>query len=141
MDLSPFLLLKHMRESTVMNNMSFSEAKQVLLNATFEPEGVFTHLRLGENPGSDKVLELRVALRQIWRSLAPANVVPRDIAFACGLILLFKAECLNNLQDAHSVSEEILHSLEEAVLDLAQGAFDVLAGSIAEATQRPDLCD
>jgi hypothetical protein len=119
--------------------MTLSEARKILLDATLNSNGTFTRLRLGENPGHDRIVELRIALRVIWRLLASSDSIPREIAFACGIILHFDKECHNNLRTTLDVSGDLLHSIDRSLYDLVQGAYDILSGSNAEVVQRPDL--
>lgn len=121
--------------------MTISEARQILLTDTLDPDGIFTQLRLGEVPSEEGINRLRIALRILWRELAAMDSVPRDIAFTCGLILHFKEECINNLRSSGNASGASLNSVERAVNELTQGAFDVLAGKDAEVVVRLDLGD
>jgi hypothetical protein len=116
--------------------MTFDGAKKIILFDVFDEGGTFVRLRLGENPADESIKRLRLALRTVWRELSPVANVPRDIAFACGCILHFTQECFSNRKKAVTDSER---AFEIEILDIAQGAFDVLAGVNAETVPRPDL--
>jgi hypothetical protein len=121
--------------------MDFSEAKQILLHDVFDDDGTLTHLRLGADPGTDRIMRLRIALRGLWRELAPAEAVPRDIAYACGFVIAVEEQCLEAVRQSPHVPPSSKEEIELRIRDLAQGAFEVLAGAHADVwvVARPDL--
>jgi hypothetical protein len=109
--------------------MSYAEATRILICAIAEDDGTFTLLRMGQDPGPNRIAELRQSLRLLARELADANEFPRDIAYACGVILHFEDEGISNLRHFHgdeSAKETVLNHLR----NLSQDAFNVLAGEI-----------
>ncbi len=69
--------------------MATAEAR-ILVSAITEDEGTYTLLRMGRDPGLKRVAELRQALRLLAREFADAKEFPRDIAYACAVILHFE---------------------------------------------------
>ncbi len=118
--------------------MQPEQARSVLLAATCEDLGTFTLLRLGQDPGTGRMTELRVALRALWRHWRSREALPFDIAGAAAMILYFHDECRRNLAQA-GVARERLLTFE--LPDVVQGAFDLLSGPDAEGwiLPRPDL--
>ena len=121
--------------------MTIEEARQILVRDTSSEDGTYVRLRLGEDPGDQRVLALRRALRVLWRELSPSENLPRDIAFACGSILNFADECLHNRREQGSGGTGTYSPIEMKIFDIVQGAFDVLAGTQANTwiVPRPDL--
>lgn len=118
--------------------MNPNEARRILHFETLDDQGAYVRLRLGEHPGTERIKKLRQALRVLWMSLKPNETIDRDIAYYCGIIIHFSEECARNLSKGAGSADP---QLQLWVDDLAQGAFDVLAGSSADswAVARPDL--
>jgi hypothetical protein len=110
--------------------MNASDAIQILVHAVLADDGTFTLLRMGQDPGEERFSELQRALRILAPELADATVFPRQIAFACGVMLHFKEECISNLQ--HFEGDHVGHrkTVVNYVGDLCQDAFNVLSGEI-----------
>ncbi len=104
--------------------MDISDAERLLLFDTQHEPGTYTRLRLGENPGSEAIDMLRRALELIGDKYAVDSVIPREIAYSCGVILHFATEC------QWSLKKSGLSELIDAVTVLKQGAFNVLAGNL-----------
>jgi len=115
------------------------EAHRLLVFDTCEEEGTFFQLRLGNDPGNKRTAQLRLALRVLWRHWRAQDALPYDIAKAAGVILHFRDEACRNLRESNRGTREDLLSIE--LSDLVQGAFDLLAGSVAETwtVRRKDL--
>jgi hypothetical protein len=120
-----------------MNDDHFN-ARDLLLAATRGDLGTFTLLRLGGDPGTDRMTQLRVALRALWRHWRSQEALPFDIAGAAAVILQFRDECIRNLAAAGVARERLL---DFELPDVVQGAFELLSGPDAEAwvVPRPDL--
>lgn len=118
--------------------MNHEQARGVLLTATREDFGTFTILRLGRDPGTVRVQELRFALRVLWRHWRTQDRLPFDIVGSAAVILNFRDEAGRNLARS-GVIRERLQAVE--LPDLVQGAFDLLSGVEADAwiVPRPDL--
>jgi hypothetical protein len=102
-----------------------THAREVLLNAVWEEAGTYILLRLGEDPGGARIVELRQALRALalhWRSQAS---IPFDIAHAAATIMHFENECRSNMQ---SLQPERAAALASECQNLAQDAFNLLCG-------------
>jgi hypothetical protein len=110
--------------------------EQELLSAVQDDDGTFTLLRLGKSTPTHAIDNLRVSLRALFRLAEQGVPLSKEVIFACSKILYFKEECLNN-----SASTEAFERVENMVNDLAQCAFEVLAGSYANEwlARRPDL--
>lgn len=119
--------------------MTADEARRVLTFDTCDEQGAFFRLRLGNDPGTERTNQLRLALRVLWRHWRAHNALPYDIAFSAGTILHFRDEASRNLRDSNQKVREGLLDFE--LPDLVQLAFDLLAGSVAEtwAVRRKDL--
>lgn len=110
------------------NVMTSKDIIKTLRDETMNSDGAFVLLRLGEDPGIDRILRMRKALRIIWEEFALKAEIPHELAFICGMIIHFSRECRGNLQDKpEAVRDRLLASVE----DLALGAFEVLAGDRA----------
>jgi hypothetical protein len=118
--------------------MNPEQARDVLLAATWEDLGAFTLLRFGQDPGSGRMLELRVALRVLWRHWHSRDALPFDIAGAAAMLLHFRGECVQNLRATGVVRERLL---DFELPDVVQGAFELLSGPDAASwvVPRPDL--
>ncbi len=118
--------------------MTPEEARAVVRAATWDDGGTFTVLRLGEDPGRERVHELRLALRVLWRHWKSHDALPFEIAQAAAMILHFRSECERNLRDNRSTLRD---GLPSELDDVAQGAFELLSGRDAErdTVRRPDL--
>ena len=116
--------------------MAPEQARAVIRAATWDDQGTFTVLRLGEDPGKDRVHELRMALRVLWRNWKAEAALPFDIAQAAATILHFRFEAEQNLR-----ATVLRHGIADELADLAQGAFELLCGHDGECdvVQRPDL--
>jgi hypothetical protein len=119
--------------------MTFDEARAKLAHDIFADDGTFVQLRLGNDPGKEAISRLRLALRILWRELSAVGTIPRDVAFACGSIIHFADEAIQNTERSIIGRTEKCSASEMAILDLAQGAFDVLAGAAAQTVPRVDL--
>ncbi|MEQ9586517.1 MAG: hypothetical protein RJS97_00855 [Parvibaculaceae bacterium] len=106
--------------------MTTDSAETMLVHDTQTEEGTYFLLRLGKDPGDGACMRLRNALRTIQARYSASSSVPRDVAFSCGVILHFAQECRRNLEDSG------LTNLVGNVDDIQQGAFDVLAGTVAD---------
>lgn len=110
--------------------MNPDDAKAQLVFDTCQDKGTFTQLRLGNDPGPDSIKRLRIALRVLWRHWKSRHALPYEIAHSASIILHFRREATENLRIARP---QIWQSRIRFELDdLAQGAFDLLAGSAAE---------
>jgi len=118
--------------------MTPKEAEQLLVHAT-DHGGMFTELRVGNDPGQEMMAQLRLALRVLWRHWKSHKAIPFNIAYSAAIILRFKSEAIRNLNESNLTPREKLVSDE--LEDIAIGAFDLLAGEIAESwiVPRPDL--
>jgi hypothetical protein len=109
--------------------MFSSDAAQTLIHAVSDDAGTFTLLRLGDDPGEERYLELRQALRTLAREMADAAIIPREIAFACGVLLHFEEECLSSLQSRENSGPRTT-IVAKYVRNLCQDAFNVLSGEV-----------
>lgn len=118
--------------------MTPEEARAVVRAATWDDRGTFTVLRLGEDPGSERVHELRLALRILWRHWKTRDALPFEIAQAAAMILHFRSESERNLRDKKRALRD---GIQSELNDVAQGAFELLSGRDAESdvVRRPDL--
>jgi hypothetical protein len=118
--------------------MSPEEARAILCKGTRDDNGTFTTLRLGEDPGRERVHELRLALRVLWRYWKAHDALPFDIAQQAAVILHFQSAAEQNLAARRHASPSVTTS---ELWDLAQGTFELLSGRVAErdAVRRPDL--
>jgi len=118
--------------------MTLEEAEAVLLTATRENAGTFTVLRLGEDPGAQRVHQLRLALRVLWRHGKSKDALPFEITTPAAVILHLRSECERNLCSNKSA---LRRELESELEDLSQGAFELLCGRDADANavRRRDL--
>ena len=114
--------------------MSHDRAKDVLRAATLNDDGTFTLLRLGFDPGVERVSELRLALRVLWRHWKNERALPFEITLPAAIVLHFSSECY-----ANDLAKE--HLLRDQVRDLGQDAFALLSGAAAEGEviRRADL--
>lgn len=121
--------------------MTPEEAARVLEHATQEDDGIFTELRLGNDPGQEMMHRLELALRVLWRHWKSEPALPYGIAYSAAVILRFEAEAQSNLRSSRlPVRPELL---EVELSRVSQGAFDLLAGDVALTwtVRRPDLGD
>ena len=118
--------------------MTPESASTILRSAVFDDRGAFTALRLGEDPGAERIKCLRLALRVLWRHCKTTDVVPFDIAQPAAVILHFRRESESNLRSSKC---RLRAELNSDLNDLAQGAFELLCGRAAEdfVVRRPDL--
>jgi|GEM_PF-5640949 len=119
--------------------MTPHEAKTVVRDAAYCDDGAWVLLRQGQDPGAGRILELRKALRVLWRELKEREGIPHEVGYATAAILQFANEAELNLRNAPNPVREVLLSNE--LPDLIQGAFDLLSGPAAESwvVRRPDL--
>lgn len=110
--------------------MNPEHARTVLLEATWEDYGTFTLLRLGQDPGSRRIHELRLALRVLWKHWKEREALPFDIVGAAATILHFRDESASNFHRSGQPIRETLLDVE--LPDLVQGAFELLSGPEAE---------
>lgn len=118
--------------------MAPEQARAIIHSATWDDDGTFTVLRLGDDPGKERVHELRLALRVLWRKWKAENALPFDIAQAAAMMLHFRSEAEQNLRAS---GRGLRQGIEEELRDVAQGAFELLSGRDAESdsVRRPDL--
>jgi hypothetical protein len=118
--------------------MAPEQARSIIRAATWDDHGTFTVLRLGDDPGKERVHELRLALRVLWRKWKAESALPFDISQAAAMILHFRSEAEKNLRAS---GRELRHGIEKELGDVAQGAFELLSGRNAESdsVRRPDL--
>jgi hypothetical protein len=118
--------------------MTPEQARAIIRAATWDDDGTFTVLRLGQDPGKDRVHELRLALRVLWRSWKAEAALPFDIAQAAAVILHMRSEAEQNLRAS---TRELRPGVVDELADIAYGAYELLLGSDAEmdAVPRPDL--
>lgn len=118
--------------------MAPEQARAIIHSATWDDHGTFTVLRLGDDPGKERIHELRLALWVLWRKWRLENALPFDIAQAAAVIMHFRSEAEQNLRAG---GREIRRGIEEELGDIAQGAFELLSGRDAESNsvRRPDL--
>ena len=121
--------------------MDLDSALGIVRDAACKDDGTWVLLRLGQDPGADRILQLRTALRQLWRHLKDASGIPHPIGYAAGAILHFADEVRRNLAEANTALRPEL--LADEVPDLVQCAFNLLAGPDADTwdAYRPDLGD
>jgi hypothetical protein len=119
--------------------MTVDEAQRQLQFDIEDDHGTFLQLRLGQDPGPESILRLRLALRVLWKHWSSQPSLPYDVAYGAGVILHFQSEAIRNLRASGTAVRERLLTFE--IPDLVQGAFDLLAGSIAELwdVRRKDL--
>ena len=88
--------------------------------------------------GSTGNERLRLALRVLWRHWKAQDALPYDIVQAAAVILHFRCECEQNSRNRTS---ELRHGIESDLRDVAQGAFELLSGQVAETevVRRADL--
>src|SRR3954471_20539766 len=90
--------------------MTAEVATSILRSATWDDNGTFTILRLGEDPGADRARELRLALRVLWRHWKSHDALPADIAQAAAVILHFRSESEGNLRASTPELRPAIHS-------------------------------
>jgi hypothetical protein len=125
--------------SASVNEMNLDAAKDVVLAAVWEDLGTFTLLRIGQDPSSGRMRELREALRALWRHLKDQDSIPSDIAGAVGFILHMRDEAIQNIKARTDAIRPDL--LTKEMPELCMGAFEVLAGWDAQPVPRYDLGD
>src|SRR4051812_8892350 len=103
--------------------MTAEQARAIVRCATWDDHGTFTVLRLGQDPGTDRVQELRLALRVLWRSWKSEAGLPFDIAGAAAMILHFRPEAEQNFRASTC---QLRPGIRNELCDLAQGAFELL---------------
>lgn len=120
--------------------MDADEALKIVRDAAFESQGTWVLLRLGQDPGAARTLELRTALRRCWQHLKEKSGIPHEIGYAAAAILHFHDEAKRNLNENKSNRRELL---TEELPDTIQCAFDLLSGPYADTwvVPRPDLGD
>ena len=120
--------------------MDADSALKVVRDAACEEDGTWVLLRLGEDPGAVRTLELRSALRQPWRHLKETSGIPHHIGYAAAAILHFADEAMRNLDGNKDIRPELIN---EELPDIVQCAFDLLSGPSADTwtVNRPDLGD
>ena len=96
--------------------MAPEEARAVVRAATWDDDGTFTALRLGRDPGTDRVHELRLALRVLWRNWKAEAALPFDIAQAAAVILHLRSEAEQNLR---SSTRGLRHGIADELADVA----------------------
>jgi hypothetical protein len=119
--------------------MTAEEAQRQLLFDTSEEQGAFLQLRLGNDPGTESMTRLRFVLRVLWNHYKSQGALPYDISFAAGMILRFQDEASRNVRASGRSVRDRLLSFE--LPDVVLGAFDLLAGPIAQewTVRRKDL--
>ena len=116
-------------------NLAFHIVRESALDAT----SAWWQILAGRDPGANRVLELRTALRVAWRELKDQEELPRAVVRGAGTILAKAREAENNLRNStEPVRAELI---EDELPDLIAGAFDLLVGAPAETwtVRRPDL--
>jgi hypothetical protein len=109
-------------------SMGIDRARQVLVRSVMDDDGTFVWLRLGRNPGAERIRELQNALQILRQSTIEMESMQREIVYACAVIIHFKEECDFNMRDKSATSGQDLRVDLDA---LAQAAFLVLAGKMA----------
>jgi hypothetical protein len=102
---------------------------RTLVEATMNDDGTFVLLRLGQDPGEERIAEMLRALKALREELAGSEVVSREVAYVCACIMHFSGECLANMGQQPSPVRE---RLTDRIVELRQAAFNVLAGERAD---------
>src|SRR5688572_15609478 len=120
--------------------MNPEEAARVAWSATRDDDGAFTLLRLGRDPGAERVHELRLALRVLWRHWKSHETLPFEVSTPAAVILHFHGEAERHLRENGGDAPRLDRALHE-LDDLSLGAFEVLLGRHMEGhnVRRPDL--
>ena len=121
--------------------MTPEQARAVLRAATWEDQGTFTLLRLWQDPGKERVHELRLALRVLWRNFRVEAALPHEIARDAAFILLWQSDIEQYLQANPRELRREMKDIEYELADVALGAFELLSGPVprSDMVRRRDL--
>src|SRR5581483_8237159 len=109
--------------------MTPDEARHLLVDV-----GTITQIRLGNDPGAEKMLEFRHAIRVLFWHWHLKESLPYDIVAAASLIVWFRQEMIETVQRGGH------NRLENELQDLLYMTFDLLSGpEAAPRLHRPDL--
>jgi hypothetical protein len=110
--------------------MTPEQAQQILHSATWNDDGTFILLRLGEDPGKERLAQLRLALHVLWLYWKNHPALPFDISEDAAMILRMSLEAKQNLNE-HAEKNRLKPVLRD--LDrLDYSAFCLLIGPRAE---------
>lgn len=77
--------------------MTPDAARQILHDANWNDNGTFIVLRLGEDPGPDRIAELKQALHVLWLHWKDREGLPFDISGDATTMICFGREAEGNL--------------------------------------------
>jgi len=83
--------------------MSPEYAQQILHSATWDNNGAFLLLRLGEDPGRDRIAEVRRAIFELWLHWKDKPALPFELVHDAAHILRMAPEAVSNLRSGGSV--------------------------------------
>ncbi len=109
--------------------MTPEDAQHVLHCATWDDDGTFIMLRLGIDPGRERIAHLRRAIFVLWLHWKDQTALPFAISENAAQIMRMRPEADYNLKRADCLREDLVEDLNR----LEYGAYCLLIGSRAEA--------
>ena len=111
--------------------MTADQSQHLLQSATWDDDGTFILLRLGEDPGKDRITQLRQALYVLWLHWKDQPSLPYELCQNAAMIVVMHAEATFNLKASKvPLRPALLVDLER----LRQSAYQLLQGRFAEDT-------
>jgi hypothetical protein len=104
------------------------EAQQILHAATWDDDGTFIQLRLGINPGRERITQLRRAIYVLWLYWKDQPALPFTISADAANIMRMRGEADSNLSDNNQMDDDLITDLNR----LEYGAYCLLIGADAE---------
>ncbi|WP_425397945.1 hypothetical protein [Aeoliella sp.] len=101
--------------------MTVEEALKLVQRETLESDGAYTILRLGKNPGPERIAALQQSLMVLESGLKEKESLPRSVVEPCALILHFADQALQNAEETGLLEEIRMH-----VIWTKQAAFNLL---------------
>jgi hypothetical protein len=109
--------------------MTPEEAQQILHAATWDDEGTFIQLRLGINPGRERIAQLRRAIRVLWMYWKDQPALPFTVSANAANIMRMRGVADCNLSCNNQTNDNLTEDLNQ----LEYGAYCLLIGANAEA--------
>jgi hypothetical protein len=124
------LWIRRFHDFEVTADMTPEQARNVLQRDTWDDNGTFVLLRLGQDPGQDRIAQLRHALHVLWLEWKDHPALPYDLSESAAMILAMSDEARHNLRDSGDQIRPELITNDLQSLQLS--AFHLLSGPRAE---------
>lgn len=107
------------------SDLTLADAIELLLHAVWNEDGTYVLLRIGVDPGTERMHQLSAALTVLWFHYRNEDSIPTSLSHAAATILYSRHEAEGN-------TRELREALRRELTEVSHRAYQVLAGAGAD---------